>query len=172
MSTIKSLWASVQGDPVFMRRVNGWLTIFWIAMIPFSIAFGLLSSVAYVSALSLWALVSGHWSAWQAARVEVQQQADARALEESPVEERVVDKIVEETEVNRTASVSANPQAAPTDGAAASTQGSEVFAGTPVTSSADELRCQLATISQQLSALQTQIGNQHVRTTSLSARND
>ena len=31
MSQVKSLWAMVQGDPVFMRRVNGWLTIFWIA---------------------------------------------------------------------------------------------------------------------------------------------
>ena len=28
VSTIKSLWAYVQGDPVFMRRVNGWFTIF------------------------------------------------------------------------------------------------------------------------------------------------
>jgi hypothetical protein len=65
MTVIKSLWASVQGDPVFMRRVNGWMTVFWILMIPISIVFGLLSSVAYVSALSLWALVSGHWSAWQ-----------------------------------------------------------------------------------------------------------
>ena len=66
MTVIKSLWASVQGDPVFMRRVNGWLTIFWILMIPVSIMFGLLSSVAYVSALSLWALVSGWWNtaAW------------------------------------------------------------------------------------------------------------
>jgi len=36
-----------------------------------------LSSVQFVSALSLWALVSGHWSAWQAARVEVHQEADA-----------------------------------------------------------------------------------------------
>ena len=35
-----SLRASVQGDPVFMRRVNGWFTIFWIAMIPVSIATG------------------------------------------------------------------------------------------------------------------------------------
>jgi hypothetical protein len=25
---VRSLWASIQGDPVFMRRVNGWLTIF------------------------------------------------------------------------------------------------------------------------------------------------
>jgi type VI protein secretion system component VasK len=33
----------------------------------------------YVSALSLWALVSGHWSAWQAARVEVNQAAEMKA---------------------------------------------------------------------------------------------
>lgn len=40
-------------------------------MIPISIMAGWVTSVAYVSALSLWALLSGHWSAWQAARVEV-----------------------------------------------------------------------------------------------------
>jgi hypothetical protein len=62
-----------------LRRVNGWLTVFWIAMIPVSIALGWLTSVAYVSALSLWALVSGHWAAWQAARVEVNQERDAEA---------------------------------------------------------------------------------------------
>ena len=65
------LWAAVQGDPVFMRRLNGWLTMFWVAMIPISFSLGWLRSVTYVSALSLWALVSGHWSTWQAARVEV-----------------------------------------------------------------------------------------------------
>ena len=74
---IKSLWASVMTNPVLMKRVNGWLTVFWIAMIPVSIACGWLSSVQYVSALSLWALVSGHWSAWLAARVEVHQEEDA-----------------------------------------------------------------------------------------------
>jgi hypothetical protein len=37
---IKSLWASVQGDAVFMRRVNGWLTIFWLVMIPVSLVTG------------------------------------------------------------------------------------------------------------------------------------
>ena len=77
IDVLKSLWASVQGDPVFMRRVNGWLTIFWVAMIPVSLATGWVSSVIYVSALSLWALVAGHWSAWQAARVEVHQDDDA-----------------------------------------------------------------------------------------------
>lgn len=73
LKMIKSLWASIQGDPVFMRRVNGWLTIFWIVMIPVSLVTHWVNSVVYVSALSLWALVSGHWSAWQAARVEVKQ---------------------------------------------------------------------------------------------------
>ncbi len=63
-------------------------------MIPISLITGWVESVVYVSALSLWALVSGHWSAWQAARVEVEQAQEA---------EKVVEKIVEETEVNRAA---------------------------------------------------------------------
>ena len=54
-----------------------------------------MNSVVYVSALSLWALVSGHWSAWQAARVEVAQQ---RELDREPIEDRVVEKLVDETE--------------------------------------------------------------------------
>lgn len=64
-------------DPVFMRRLNGWLTVFWIVMIPISLVTGWVKSVSYVSALSLWALVSGHWSTYQAARVEVHQKEDA-----------------------------------------------------------------------------------------------
>jgi hypothetical protein len=97
MNVIRSLWASIQGDPMFMRRVNGWLTVFWIVMIPISLVTGWISSVTYVAALSLWALVSGHWSAWQAARVEVRQEEEAQRAEQLPVEQRVVDKLVEET---------------------------------------------------------------------------
>jgi hypothetical protein len=70
---VKSLWASVMGNPRIMQKANGWLTVFWISMIPLSMAMGWLKSVVYVSALSLWALVSGHLSTWQAARVEVKQ---------------------------------------------------------------------------------------------------
>jgi hypothetical protein len=99
MNTAKSLWALVQGDPVFMRRINGWLTLFWVAMIPISYAMGWLSSVVYVSALSLWALVSGHWAAWQAARVEVAQQAQLDREQEEPVEKRVVERLVDKTEL-------------------------------------------------------------------------
>jgi uncharacterized membrane protein len=96
---VTSLWASVQGSPVFMRRVNGWLTVFWLAMIPVSIATHWISSVAYVAALSLWALVSGHWSAWQAARVEVNQEREAREREDQDVAAEVVDRLVAETDL-------------------------------------------------------------------------
>ena len=102
MSVLKSLWTSVQGDPVFMRRVNGWLTIFWIVMIPVSLVTHWVTSVVYVSALSLWALVSGHWSAWQAARVEVEQQREAQAREQEDLAGDVVEKLVERTTLEET----------------------------------------------------------------------
>jgi len=99
MNAAKSLWASVQGDPIFMRRVNGWLTIFWLAMIPVSYTLGWLNSVVYVSALSLWALVAGHWSSWQASRVEVAQREEVQRQKDQPVEDKVVRKLVNETEL-------------------------------------------------------------------------
>jgi hypothetical protein len=99
VNVAKSLWALVQGDPIFMRRVNGWLTVFWVAMIPVSLVMGWLTSVAYVSALSLWALVSGHWAAWQAARVEVTQQKQVDEIAKHPLEDKVVEKIIKETEL-------------------------------------------------------------------------
>ena len=98
---VKSLWSSIQGDAVFMQRVNGWLTIFWIAMIPISIATGWISSVTYVASLSLWALVSGHWSAWQAARVEVAQKKEEERREAEDVAGEIVDRVVEETELEK-----------------------------------------------------------------------
>jgi hypothetical protein len=99
VAVIKSLWASVQGDPVFMRRVNGWLTIFWLVMIPVSLVTHWVNSVVYVSALSLWALVSGHWSAWQAARVEVKQHEEAQAAQKEDLASDVVEQIVEKTDL-------------------------------------------------------------------------
>lgn len=89
----------VQGDPVFMRRVNGWLAVFWIVMIPVSLMMGWLDSVMYVSALSLWALVSGHWSAWQAARVEVAQMEDAEKRDKEDLVAEVVAALLARTNV-------------------------------------------------------------------------
>ena len=102
MNPFKRLWAAVHGSPVFMRRVNGWMTILWIAMIPTAYALGWLKSVTFVSALSLWALVTGHWSTWQAARVEVTQHAEAEERERHPVEDRIVKKLVVDTDVEAT----------------------------------------------------------------------
>ena len=100
MVMVRSLWASIQGDPVFMRRLNGWLTVFWIAMIPVSYLMGWLNSVVYVSALSLWALVSGHWAAWQAARVEVAQQQELARQREEPLEQKIIKTLIEQTDVS------------------------------------------------------------------------
>jgi hypothetical protein len=71
------LWSRVQEDPVFLKKAHGWLTVFWIIVTPLAFLFGWINSVAFISTISLWALVSGHWSAWQAARVEVVQFEDA-----------------------------------------------------------------------------------------------
>lgn len=40
-----------------------------------------------------------HWAAWQAARVEVAQQEQLDREQEEPVEKRVVDRLVDETEL-------------------------------------------------------------------------
>jgi hypothetical protein len=106
---VKSLWASIQGDPVFMRRVNGWLTIFWIAMIPVSMATHWISSVTYVAALSLWALVSGHWSAWQAARVEVNQEREEKKRSSQDLPGQIVERIVSDTELRGSREAASQP---------------------------------------------------------------
>lgn len=76
MNVVKSLWASVQGDPVFMRKLNGWLTLIWVAASPFIVIF-LSESVPFLVFVSVYAVVTGHWSAWQAARVEVKQDEES-----------------------------------------------------------------------------------------------
>jgi hypothetical protein len=84
-----------------MERLNGWLTVFWIVMIPLSIATHWINSITYVAALSLWALVSGHWSAWQAARVEVAQKREQQRRAAEDMAGDIVDRIVEETTLQK-----------------------------------------------------------------------
>lgn len=60
-------------SPEAFKRFNAYATIFWIIMIPVSVVTGWVNSVTYVAALSIYALVTGHLSTWQAARVEVKQ---------------------------------------------------------------------------------------------------
>lgn len=65
---------SYLGTPAFMRRTNGVLACVWVCMIPVSYVLHWLSSVTYVSALSIWALVAAHWATWQSAKVACKQE--------------------------------------------------------------------------------------------------
>lgn len=94
---LKKFWVTFQTDPVFMRKVNGWFTVGWIVMIPMSFWTGWIHSVAFVSVLSLWALVSGHWSVWQAARVEVRQEKELK----KDVEGSIVQRLILETTLEK-----------------------------------------------------------------------
>jgi hypothetical protein len=58
-----------------------------------------------------WALVSGHWSAGQAARVEVAQERDIRKRDEEDIAGDVVHLLVQETDL--TAIPDAPPAATP-----------------------------------------------------------
>lgn len=70
---MRGLWASVTENPVLMRRFNGWATVIWfIAAVPICVY--LASSVPFLVFVSVYAVVTGHLSAWAAARVEVRQE--------------------------------------------------------------------------------------------------
>jgi hypothetical protein len=79
LTVVKGELGSAQVIPALARPVNGWLAIFRMAMIAVSLVARGLSSVLYVSTPSLWALVHGHGSAWQAARMMVNQEARTAA---------------------------------------------------------------------------------------------
>lgn len=99
MNKAKSLWASVQGDPVFMRRFNGWSTIIFLALVPVSAIFNWVASTTFVSYLSLIALILGSLSAWQASRVEVVQQEQEERQDRKGEEkvQEIVEKVDEIT---------------------------------------------------------------------------
>ena len=61
------------GRPEFLRAFHGWCTAFWLPFTLLAFSLGWLSSVVFVSLMSMIALFLGSFSAWQAARVEVKQ---------------------------------------------------------------------------------------------------
>lgn len=64
--------ATKLADPIFIRRVNGYLTLFWIAwFIPAIAVNGFRNSVFLVAVYSIWANIISHYTAWLTARVEV-----------------------------------------------------------------------------------------------------
>lgn len=68
-----------KGDPTAMRVLHGWLTVVWfVAAIPICIY--LYDSVPFLVFISVYAVVTGHWSSWQAARVEEKQDEAADTI--------------------------------------------------------------------------------------------
>lgn len=68
-------------DPVFLTKFHGWATIVWfIAAFPICIL--LSESIAFIVFISVYAIVVGHWSSWQASRVEIKQDEDIEDVDE------------------------------------------------------------------------------------------
>jgi hypothetical protein len=92
---VGSAFSAFENNPALMKRVQGWLTLFWLVMIPVSAVTGLVRSVSYISYLSLIALVLSQGAWWAAASVEARQEAE-------DVPSEVVEKLVEETDIEPT----------------------------------------------------------------------
>ena len=72
---IRNAWAAIL-NPRTMRTINGWLTIIWfVAAVPICLWFS--DSVPFLVWVSVYAVVTGHWATWAAARVEVKQEDQA-----------------------------------------------------------------------------------------------
>lgn len=70
-------------NPKKFMVLNAVLTVFWIIMVPVSVLTGWVSTVEYVAALSIYALVAAHLSTYAAARTEVLQSDADRTLHEA-----------------------------------------------------------------------------------------
>lgn len=84
----KKLYKKIKGvfqSPLFNRHFNGYAALFFAVLILPSMALGWLENVAFVSVLSIWALVASHWAAWQGARVEQKEDISA-ATKRRPVQ--------------------------------------------------------------------------------------
>ena len=61
------------GRPELLRGFHGWMTLAWGMLIPITVLTGLKGSIIWIALMSVWANFVGHFSSWQAARVEVKQ---------------------------------------------------------------------------------------------------
>jgi hypothetical protein len=53
-----------------LRTLHAVLTVVWLIIIPVAVVTHLLWSLPFISAISIYANVAGHFSSWQAARAE------------------------------------------------------------------------------------------------------
>lgn len=81
MNVLKALWASIEGDPVWMRKLHGWLTVVWFVA-SFPIMWFWAENLKFLVFVSVYAVVTGHWSSWQASRVETRQEEMEEARQE------------------------------------------------------------------------------------------
>ncbi len=104
MHKIRDLLSS----PISQKHFHGWATVFWFLFAVPGYYLHLLSSVTFVSFLSLYALAIGHFSSWQAAKVEVRQEEieaarDNRAVERVECKVDVVAKEIQRVVPDETA---------------------------------------------------------------------
>jgi hypothetical protein len=76
---MKKWWGALE-DPKKFRSINGWLTVVWFVL-AFPICIFLAQSVPFLVFVSVYAVVTGHLATWQAARVEVLQEAEKKERE-------------------------------------------------------------------------------------------
>lgn len=81
-------------DPTLLRKFNGWSTIIWF-LLAIPICIFLSDSVPFIVFISVYAVVTGHLSSWQAARVEEKQkkQEDEEEKKNEERENRLVERI-------------------------------------------------------------------------------
>jgi uncharacterized membrane protein YhaH (DUF805 family) len=79
---------SKEQSAVWLRRYHAASVVGWLVMIPVSIWTGLWHSVAFVTLISLWALVSTEMGAWQGSRAEVAVVEQASTVEHADVVEK------------------------------------------------------------------------------------
>lgn len=77
-------------DPKFNLKFHYGLMLFFILMIPVSVTL-LANSVPYLVALSVWALIAGHWAAANGAHGEL---SEASGLDNEDLDAKL-DKIIE-----------------------------------------------------------------------------
>lgn len=62
-------------QPTKLRRFHAVATLVWLALVIPTVLW-LRESILWISLMSIWACVTGHWSSWQAARAETAQRED------------------------------------------------------------------------------------------------
>lgn len=72
MRSLLRAWRRAQsafGSPASLRRLHAAATVFWAAMALPSVLWWN-SSIPYLVGLSVYSIVTGHWSSWQSSRTE------------------------------------------------------------------------------------------------------